>query len=616
MRKLTALFIAFFALIQHYSVAQSPIERIEPPHWYKGMESPKLQLLIYGDDISEFSCSVDETGVSLISEERLANPNYLFVNLEISEEFGSNEFDLLFKKGRKKIKKSYSLLTKNTSEERGLDQSDLIYLVFPDRFANGDESNDQVKGMHDMSLNRDSMFHRHGGDIRGIIDHLDYIENLGATAIWINPLIENNEPEESYHGYAATDLYKIDPRFGSNEDYLELSKECKKHNLKLIKDVVLNHWGDKHWIIQDLPDSSWLNNWDEFTRTTYRAPTLFDPYASEADRKLMSDGWFDHHMPDLNQRSPLLANYLIQNHLWWIEYAGIDAFRIDTYAYPDQEFMVDWAKRIQKEYPDLFMFGETWVHGTPVQASFVENSFPNTELRSAIPSVTDFQLHYAINNALNEDEGWTEGSMRLYYTLAKDIIYPQPEKLVTFVDNHDLSRFYSVIKEDLNSFKMGIGFMMTTRGIPSLYYGTEILLKNFADPDGKVRQDFPGGWANDTINKFSTASLKNKEKEAFEFIQQLANWRKNNIGLVTGELIQFVPKDGVYTYFRIADERALMVNMNFNASEKEIETGRFKEIIGNSSDMQNLFDGTQTKLENGKLKLEPRCIKMTIIELE
>ncbi|NQX93167.1 MAG: cyclomaltodextrinase N-terminal domain-containing protein, partial [Flavobacteriales bacterium] len=472
-------------------VAQNNLT-VEPPNWWVGMTNNQVQLMIHGVNLDQYEVKIEDSGVKITDLSYGQNSNYLWLTLEIQEDLKPGVVSLNFHKlGKNRPKFSYEYEFKSReSSDRGIDQGDFMYLIMPDRFSNGDVSNDQVDGFHDQSLNRDSMFHRHGGDLQGILNHLEYLEELGVTALWLNPVIENNEHEESYHGYAATDLYKVDARLGSNTLYKELCKELHQKGIKVVQDVVYNHWGDQHWMLADLPDSSFIHHWDKFQRTSYRAPTLLDPHASEVDRKIMTDGWFDHHMPDLNQKNPFLAQYLIQNSIWWIEEFGLDAFRIDTYAYPDQKFMSDLCGRIYEEYPDFSIFGETWVHGTAIQQWFTEGNYNGKEFSSNMPAVTDFQLYYAINDALTKNTGWAEGLNRLYYTLAKDYVYNHPEEQVIFLDNHDLSRFYSMIGEDDNKMKQGLGLLMTLRGIPCLYYGTEIKMKNFADPDGKVRGDF------------------------------------------------------------------------------------------------------------------------------
>lgn len=552
------------------------VERIDPPGWWTNMEHNQLELLVYGTNVGSATVTSSTPNLRIVQQRAADNPNYLYVEVAIAGGMPDTDVVLTFKGKGKPVTKTWSVKSRKPNPMRGVDASDFIYLIFPDRFSNGVAENDQVVGMQDQSLNRDSMFHRHGGDIQGIINHLDYVQELGATAIWINPMLENNQPETSYHGYAITDHYGVDPRFGSMEDYKRLVDEAHKRGLKIIIDVVFNHVGNEHWLIKDLPADNWLNQHETFTKTNYRATTLMDPYTSDHDHNRMVNGWFDHHMPDLNQRNAHVANYLIQNSIWLTEHLGIDGYRIDTYAYSDQKFMANWAKATRRVHPRIGMFGETWVHGTPVQRFFTENN-PLRELNTNLPGVTDFQMYYAINRALEEPFGWTEGVSRLYYTLAKDYLYDDPYNNVLFLDNHDLSRYYSVCGEDFQKYKMGIGYMMTTRGIPSLYYGTEILMKNFADPDGKVRDDFPGGWEGDAVNKFKPEGRVGQEQEAFEYVSKLANWRKNTPVLHRGKLMQFVPEDGVFTFFRYSESECVMVVVNQNDAAKTLKMDRFSE---------------------------------------
>jgi glycosidase len=431
--------------------------------------------------------------------------------------------------------------------------------------------------------------------------------------MWINPVIENNQDYESYHGYAATDLYKIDPRFGDNELYKSLVKDCHSKQIKVIWDVVYNHWGNKNWLFQNLPDSNWVHWFKDFTRTNYRAEVLLDPYASDSDKNRMTNAWFDKHMPDLNQQDEHLAKYLIQNSIWWIEYAGIDAFRIDTYAYPDQQFMKHLNESIRKEYPDFVLFGETWVQGTPVQAWYTENCYLKKNYSSSLQGVTDFQLYYAITKGLNEKTGWEEGFSRIELTLSHDILYGDPTHLVTFLDNHDLSRYYSVIGEDFNKYKMGIALMYTLRGIPSIYYGTEILMKNFADPDAKVREDFVGGWKDDTMNKFNSSGRNAQENAAFEFCSALGNWRRMNKWIATAKLKQFVPEHNTYVYFRYDDSHMLMCIYNDSENEKEVEMGRYAECLKNKSSATNILT-QQKELLNQNIKIPAKGFKLLMLE--
>ncbi len=602
-----------FLCLQCFAWGQQSIEKVEPPYWWSGMESSRVELLVYGNDIGNFEASLNDEDVQLVRTTQVMNTNYLFVELQIDPRTPTKEITLKFQKENTSFDYPYMIRAKAemAQGQAGLSPSDYIYLVFPDRFANGDASNDVHLDMNETKLNRAYMFDRHGGDLKGIEEHLDYIEELGVTALWLNPVWENNEPKASYHGYAPTDIYSIDRRLGSNEDYKQFVVACHERNIKVIKDIVYNHWGDEHWIYKDLPDSSWINFWPEYTKTSYKAPTLMDPYSSESDVLKMSDGWFDHHMPDLNQRNPHLANYLIQHSLWWIGHFGVDAFRIDTYAYPDQLFMKELADRVLTEFPSFFMFGETWVHGTPIQAWFTGDNGLSKGYDSNLQSVTDFQLHYALNDALNQKFGWTEGASRLYYTLAKDITYKDASQNVTFLDNHDLSRVFSVVGENPEKLKTAFAFIMTTRGIPSLYYGTEIGLKNFANPDGLVRQDFPGGWPSDSLNKFTSTGRTAFENELFNYFAQLGQYRKSNPEIFTGSLTHFVPEDGIYVYFRASEKKKIMVMMNLNGEAKQVETKRFeKEFDGMSG--RNIL--TDEVFQSG-VSLNLRAYETKVIEL-
>ena len=581
MKRTTTNLIFLLLLITSSAVAQMPaLERIEPANWWVGMKNTKLQLIVHGNQIAARNVTINYPGVTLLKTNKVENANYLFLDLEISATTQPGIFPIRFeKKGAKAIVSNYELRARNVKQVKaqGVNTKDLVYLIMPDRFANGDKTNDIVKGMTETTLNRDSMYHRHGGDIQGIINNLDYLQDLGVTALWINPLLTNDQPKTSYHGYANTENYRIDPRYGTNELYKKLIDEMHKRGMKMVKDLVHNHVGSRHWTVLDLPSKDWLNQWPTFTRTTYREQTHFDPYASVADKKQMVKGWFDFHMPDPNQQNPYVRNYITQSHIWWVEYAGVDAFRLDTYAYNDLDYMAEWAKAIKAEYPNLNSFGETWVQGVPSQTYFTEGNVVNQGFDSGLDGVTDFQALWAVNEALNGKFGWTDGVVRLYNTLAYDYQYKDATKNVVFLDNHDLNRFYSVVNEDFSKYKSGIAWVLTTRGIPQFYYGNEILMTGTTTPDGKVRLDFKGGWPEDKVNKFTAAGRTEKENEAFNYVRKLATYRKNNEVLQTGKMMQFVPQDGVYVYFRYNADKTVMMLMNGEEKEVTVSTARFAE---------------------------------------
>lgn len=600
----------------------SPVTRIDPPHWWAAMPVFELELMIYGPEIQQYGVEVDYADVTVAEVRRPENRNYLFITLKMGSDVRAGKMKLVFSKpGVKKNEKpfvfEYELKEREGDPDKftKVDASDFIYLLMPDRFSNGDPKNDIVEGMRQTSLNRKEMFDRHGGDLRGIINHLDYLKELGVTTLWLNPVQENDMPDNSYHGYAFTDHYRIDPRLGTLADYKELEQECRKRNMKLVMDVVYNHTGIEHYFLRDLPEKTWLNHVKEgeFVQTSYRAPTLLDPHVSSADRLKMSDGWFTKAMPDLNQRNASLARYLLQNNLWWIEETGIDAFRIDTYAYSDQQFMADIVKQVQSAYPGFAIFGETWVHGPGIQTYFQQNTVTAHKIQSNMPGVTDFQLYYAINEALTHDFGWTDGVARLYYMLAQDYLVKDPMSNVVFLDNHDLSRFYSVVGEDYNKYKMGIGWLLTTRGIPQLYYGTEILMKNFADPDGKVRDDFPGGWQGDVANKFSATGRAPQEEAAHAYVKKIANWRQNHPDIFLGEYRHFVPENGIYVYFRIGKTGRIMVVMNQNDSAKSLEMSRFEEFTKGYSSLMDIETDQPVEM---KQQLEVPAKTTWILELK
>jgi len=574
------------------AIAQVPaLERVEPAFWWVGMNNPKLQLVVHGNNIASREVKLNYAGVSLAEVHKVENPNYLFIDLMVSADARPGKFNIEFlAKNQKKLSYAYELKARDKSPNRimGVTNKDFIYLIMPDRFANGDKRNDVIKGMQETALNRDSMYYRHGGDIQGIINHLDYLEDLGVTALWLNPVLENDQPKTSYHGYANTENYKIDPRFGDNALYKKLVDESHARGMKVIKDLVHNHFGSQHWILKDMPSKDWVHNWPEFTKSSFKDQVLFDPYASEEDRKIMTDGWFDGHMPDLNQKNPFVKNYLTQSHIWWIEYAGLDGFRLDTYAYNDPEFMAEWGKQIKAEYPRFTFFAETWVHGIPNQAFFTQGNTVNRGFDTELPGVTDFQTLWGINETLNGKFGWNDGVNKLYTTLASDFMYQDATRNVVFLDNHDLSRFYSVIGEDFDDYKSGIAWLLTTRGIPQLYYGTEILMKNFSNPDGLVREDFKGGWTGDKENKFKAQGRTAKENEAFNFVRTLARYRKSNEVLQTGKMMQYVPENGIYVYFRYNADKTVMVIMNTNETASELPLKRFHERTNGFSKAVNV----------------------------
>jgi glycosidase len=587
--------------------SQPNLEKVEPPHWWTGMKNDTLHLLFYGNELTFDAIECDRKDISIIHFKTSEKGDYCFVDLLLSEA-APGKIKFTFYSDGKKIKTEYLLKErKENSHPLGLNQSDLVYLITPDRFASGDDKNDAYDYLQQNTVNRDSIYGRHGGDLKGINDQLDYLEDLGITALWLNPVEINDQPEESYHGYAITDHYKIDPRFGNNEDYKSLVDECHKKNIKIIRDVVFNHFGSEHPLIKNLPDSSWINHWSAYTKTSYRATVMLDPYASESDKEIFSNGWFDRHMPDMNYTNNDLANYMIQNSIWWVEEYQIDAYRIDTYIYPDQAFMKRWGYELKNEYPNLFLFAETWVHGSAIQAWFAGGNKLN-QGETYLDGVTDFQMYYSLKDALSQSFGWNTGVSSIYYTLVDDVLYSKPQNNVLFLDNHDLDRYYGSIDEDYAKFKMGIALLFTLRGIPSLYYGTEILMP-YKGEHGVIRTDYPGGWPDDPVNKFLASGRDSLENEAFEYIKYLANWRKTSTAIQEGELVQYIPKKGHYEFARISDEEIVFVIVNQNDTSISINLEDYDDVLKGLRKYHAIL-GQMSYYESEKVEILPMSIQV------
>lgn len=569
--------------------------RVEPPFWWVGMESSDLQVLIYGNEISLSTIEINHPGIELKKIHKVENPNYLFLDITIGEDVQAGTFDIIFKVGNKMMppyKYELKKRKEGSAARKGFDNSDAVYLLMPDRFSNGDTTNDNMPGMIEKA-DRSNPNGRHGGDISGIINHLDYIKDLGFTALWCNPLIENNYPEYSYHGYAITDFYNIDRRFGTNTDYLKLVEQAHDRNLKVIMDMVFNHCCTSNWFILDPPQADWIHQFPEFTKSNFRASTISDPHASDYDQTKMLTGWFDKHMADLNQTNPFLSKYLIQNTIWWIEYAGLDGIRVDTQPYSFKEFITEWSEAVFNEYPNFNVVGETWLQKESITAYFQKDAVNPDSYNSKVPSITDFPTHYAITKAFNEKDSWTEGLARLYYVLTQDFLYAHPENNLIFCDNHDLNRYYTSMEEDLNKWKMGITYLMTSRGIPMVYYGTEILMTGLEEEGhGFIRKDFPGGWAEDQINAFTPEGRTNDQNEAFNYLQKLLKWRQSKEVLHKGKLTHFVPENETYVYFRHDASNCIMVAMNNSTNEmKALKMDRYTECVKNYTYAINVITG-------------------------
>lgn len=561
------------------------IQRIEPPFWFSGMQNPELQILFYGTDISQ--CQITVANSSAISNvKRTENPNFIFVTIN-TQKINTNEIDFIFKlKDQSTFIQKYELRErrKNSALRKSFDSSDTIYLLMPDRFANGNRNNQNDSNTTEK-YNRELPGGRHGGDIEGIIQNLDYIQSLGVTAIWSTPLCEDNEAEFSYHSYGQSDVYKIDPRFGTNEDYLRLAEEVHNRDMKLIMDYVTNHWGLSHWMVNDSPTNDWIHRFENYVQTNHKRSTISDINASKIDRTICLNGWFVPTMPDLNIGNPLVFNYLCQNAIWWIEYANLDGFRVDTYNYSEPEHISKWTKAITDEYPDFNLVGEITMRNQGL-LSYWQKDSPIAKIQnfnSNLPSLMDFALSDALQIIFNEDDDtWDYGITRVYDLLSKDFLFPNVNNLLIFGENHDTKRLNHIYNNDFRKYKMAMTMLATMRGIPQLYYGSEIGMsgdQNLGDAD--IRKDFPGGWENDENNAFHTETRSECQKVYFDFTAKLFHWRKTNPAIHFGKTTHYIPENNVYVYFRYNDNQTVMVLINNNPENQEIYTYRFKENIEN-----------------------------------
>lgn len=602
-----ASFVLLF--ISFHSIAQ-PIETY-PSNWWVGMKDNNLQLMVHGEKIGEISnIQTSYPGVTIRKIHHTENKNYLFVDITISTNAKPGLINFhqasenLHARGTKKRTPVFSLEIKKRKTgngsiyAQGVTSKDFMYLILPDRFSNGDTTNDRIAGMRDQSLRRDTVFNRHGGDLKGIQNHLDYLKDLGITTLWLNPVWENDMPNRTEHGYAFTNHYKVDPRLGGNKSYLELVDAAHQKGLKVIQDAVYNHIGSYHQTVIDPPMKDWLHQWPEYTNTNYKDQTLFDPYAAGIEKKKMEDGWFTKEMPDLNQQNPFVANFLIQHAIWSVEEFGIDGWRIDTYPYNDLAFMNRCNKALYDEYPSITLFGETWVHGVPNQSFFCQNNY-QIPFKSNLQATTDFQTLWGITAAMNEDFGWTSGVNKLYTTLAQDFVYKDPSRQVVFLDNHDMARYFSVVGENMDKYLSSICWLLTTRGIPQMYYSSELATTGTTSPnDGYVRLDFPGGWANDTLNKFLEKDRTAKDRQIFDTWKKLANFRKNASALTTGKMMQYLPEDGIYTYFRYDNKQTVMVVMNTSKEDKKIEINKYVERTAGFTSAKDILSNTTSILSD------------------
>ncbi len=576
--------------------------RIEPTNWWVGMKNPALQLMVNSVGIGDAVPFINHPGVVIKKVHKADSPNYLFIDLVIAKNTKPGMFNIIFKRsGEITSQVQYELKQRKTDAARlkGFSSSDVIYLITPDRFANGDSTNDIRTEMREKKLNRKNDYGRHGGDIRGIINNLDYIRNMGFTAIWPTPMLENDMRESSYHGYAITDYYKVDPRFGTIDEYKELAEKCSQKGLKLVFDGVVNHTGSNYWWMKDLPFKNWINYADSMRITNHRRTVNQDLYAAASDKELMVKGWFVSSMPDMNQSNPFLAEFLIQNTIWWAETLSLGGIRQDTYPYSEKKFLEQWTCRILNEYPQFSIVGEEWSIN-PLIAAYWQKGKPNTTgYNGCMKSTMDFPMQAALVAALTEPEGWDKGIVKLYEGLANDFVYANPDDLLVFGDNHDMNRLFTFLNNDVDLMQMALSYILTIRGIPQVYYGTEVLMHNSAKPGdhGLIRSDFPGGWTGDTANAFTGENLSADQQRIQIFLKKLLNWRKVKTVIHQGKTLHFAPQNGTYAYFRYNDKEAVMVVMNKNSNAVSINTKRFSEIIKERKQGINILTGEKLSID-------------------
>ena len=597
------------------------IDRVEPTDWYVGMKDPSLQLMVYGEGIREAQVSTDYPGVRVDSLVRLDSPNYLLIYLDLSGA-RPGEMRLRFTLGKSKKEVSYRLKARAMAgeERKGFSNADVLYMLMPDRFAQGKDHKAQVKGMNPYVEDRSKPSLRHGGDLQGIRDHLDYFTQLGVTALWLTPVLENNSPDgkdgsSTYHGYATTNYYRVDPRFGTNEDYRELIADAHAKGLKVVMDMIFNHCGFEHPWVKDLPSQDWLNvpEWlsgkeedkAKYLQTSYKLTPVLDPYAAEVDKRETVDGWFVPSMPDLNQRNPHVIKYLIQNSVWWIETVGIDGIRMDTYPYADREAMALWMKTLEREYPNFNTVGETWVTEPAYTAAWQKDS-KLSSINSYLKTVMDFAFYDRVNMAAREEtDDWWQGMNRVYNTLCYDYLYANPSSVLAFIENHDTDRFLRNGTDTL-ALKQALALLLTINRTPQLYYGTEILMNGTKEvTDGNVRKDFPGGFPGDKANCFTAEGRTRAQNDMFNWLSRLLHWRQGNEAIIHGKQVQFTPRKGVYVIARQAKGQNVLTVVNGTSEPAQMEVKRYAEIIGQATEATDILTGRKVALDKD-VALQPR----------
>ncbi len=603
MKRLITLFAT--ALLMSLNTSAASLQHVEPPNWWVGMHDTSLQLMVHGPGIADAKPALAPyPGVSLKGSHRADSPNYLFVDLDVGAAARPGELQLDI--GGTPLRYRLEARAPGSAQRQGFGPRDAIYLVVPDRFAQGGSG--RQAGMKEAP-DRKSPGGRHGGDLAGMRQHLPYIAGLGFTQIWPTPLVENNAAAYSYHGYAASDFYAIDPRFGSNAEYKDFVAEARRQGVGVIQDIVLNHIGASHRWMHQLPSPDWLNQWPQYTETHHARMSLQDPYAAPSDQARFASGWFTQNMPDLNQRNPFVATYLTQMSIWWVEEMGLSGIRTDTYSYSDRDFLARWSARLMAEYPKLNIVGEEWSPHPAVVAYWQRGKKNHDGYRSSTPSMMDFPLHGALLAALSENDGHDSGFTKLYEALAHDFVYPAPEQLVLFEGNHDTPRLFTLLKEDPVAARMALAFMASTRRIPQFFYGDEILFTSPAQrDDGRVRAPMPGGWAGDTVNAFTGQGLSEAQREMQDFVRKLFTWRKGEPLVHAGKLMQYAPEHGHYVLFRYqpGDTRRLMLVLNKNREPSQLALRRFPEMAAKVQRVRDVLGGPAPLLQDGVLTLPAR----------
>ena len=610
---LTILVLNFIML----SIANGQTTEAYPTNWFTQMQFNKIQILFRNTNanFSKATVNANYPGLKVLGVHHFENGHYIAVDIEIAATAKPGTVNFVFTNKGEKTNAPWSLLPRRkgrgTLFAQGINPSDLIYFLMPDRFSNADVSNDRIAGLKDQSLNRDSIFLRHGGDLKGVTNHLDYFEKLGVSTLWMTPVIENDMPDRTEHGYAATNNYAIEKRLGGDQAYLTLSDSLHKRGMKLIQDIVYNHFGRFHFLVQDAPDKNWVHQWPSYTQTHYREQAVFDPHHSKVDAEKMINGWFTTEMPDVNQENPYVEKYLTQNAIWSVETYGIDAFRIDTYKYCNVEVMNRLNQALIDEYPNIFAYGECWVDGVSSQAYYVRNNL-NIPYKSNLHATSDFHLLFSgILPALNEKNDWSGGVIKLYNTLSNDYLYKVPSNNVIFLDNHDMTRIHSSLGESIPKTKMAYAWLMTSRGIPQMYYGSEILMKGISNPDGWVRLDFPGGWAGDQKNAFTEVGMTDQEKDFLHYVQLLGTYRKTSSALTKGDMMQYLPEDGLYVYFRYSKGQTIMCVMNTDTKERKLNFEKFSERTQGFNGGLDIVTGNKIGKEFSLASMSMQVIELT-----